>query len=120
MILLALKLMTVRGGMSFGAFSSLSENGLMVFGSLTRISSLHQEMALSLNSGSCIFNQQGPIIFLFRTKSSNADVFVPKTREKVFPETSSGRLGSMGSTISQRDQAFVVRLAAYGRMHTEP
>lgn len=36
--------MTVNGGVSFGAASSLSENGLTVFGSVTNISSLHHEI----------------------------------------------------------------------------
>lgn len=38
-----LRLMTVRGGTSFGALGSVSGNGLMSFGSETVASILHQE-----------------------------------------------------------------------------
>lgn len=43
-MLRALRDMTVRGGISFGAASSFSGKGLTVFGSLVRISSLHHDI----------------------------------------------------------------------------
>jgi hypothetical protein len=39
-----LRLITFKGGMSFGALTSVSENGLKSFGFVTVTSKLHQEI----------------------------------------------------------------------------
>lgn len=92
--------MTVKGGTSRGALSSDSENGLTFFGLSTSTSSLHQDTyngntnnkpgapeVTNVNEekltprllifGLWMFSQHGPIIFRFKTNSSNALVLVP-------------------------------------------
>jgi hypothetical protein len=111
-----LRLAIVKGGVSLGAFGSVSAKGLMSFGSVTVTSNLHQETyaepeqghdldfqertPLYSTWGFLIWSQQGPMILRFRTRSSNALVLVPNIREKVGLDTFAGIWGSGNRTYS--------------------
>lgn len=117
MIVRALMLITVKGGISLGADSSESRKMFTFLGSLTRTSSRHQVayhesvlsqafVKISFNlctslTGFCvtgrqpwISSQQGPMIFRLMTNISKALVFVPKTLLNVAPLRSPGNCGS--------------------------